>query len=151
LDEGDAAVERFRVMGDQIAAKSEAAHPLEEGSASRAFGQPRGIAEAEAGITDGTVADRIDKLPEIVASGVVKALQHGGDPRPPGTGSEETILIDTVLGEQVRQARTTIGLDRLGEGSEQLGERVHRSAAGRRSKARKKVATAPSTASPIPR
>ena len=131
LDEGDAAVERFRLMGDQIAAKPEAAHSLEQDGAADTFGQPRDIAEAEAGITDCTVADRIDKLSEIVASSVVKALQHGGDPRPPGMGSEKTILIDTVLGEQLRQARTTIGLDRLGEGTEQLGKRVHRGAADR--------------------
>src|SRR5215468_1227699 len=92
LNESDAAVEYFGVMGDQVAPKPEAADPLEQHGPSYAFGQPRGVAEPKAGVTNNTVAYRIDKLPEIAASGVVEALQHRNDRRPPAMGSEKSRL-----------------------------------------------------------
>src|SRR5262249_24785362 len=124
LGKGDAAVEYFGVMGDQVAPKPEAADPLEQHGPSYAFGQPRGVAEPKSGITNSTVAYRIDKLPEIAASGVVEALQHRNDRRPPAMGSEKAVFVNTVLGEQHRQMPAVISLDRLREGGQQLSERM---------------------------
>src|SRR5215472_1081202 len=124
MGESDAAVEYFGVMSNQVALKPEAANTLEQHGPSYAFGQPRGVAEPKAGVTNNTLAYRIDKLPEIAASGVVEALQHRNDRRPPAMGSEKAVFVHAVLGEQHRQTPAVISLDRLGEGGQQLSERM---------------------------
>src|ERR1700745_3508848 len=77
-------------------------------------------------MANGTIAERIDKLPEIVASGVVKALRHRSDRRPPGMGSKKPILVDAVLGEQRRQTLAVIRLDSVAKAGQQLGKRTGR-------------------------
>jgi len=83
VDQGETAVERFGVMGDQFALKPEAADPLEQYRPPDALRQPRGIAEAKTSVADRAIAQRIDKLPQITASGVVAEPKHGSDGRPP--------------------------------------------------------------------
>jgi hypothetical protein len=66
LHQGDAAVERLGIAGDQATLETELADALEHHRAPLAFGQARGEAEAEPGIAGRAVADRVDEVPAVV-------------------------------------------------------------------------------------
>src|SRR5690348_3077689 len=75
LHQRDAAVETLGVMRDQPApGEMEPADPLEHDRLSRALGEARTVAEAESCIAGAAVADRLEKIPAIVAAGIVKPL-----------------------------------------------------------------------------
>ena len=124
LGEGDATVEGFAVMRDQVTAKPETADPLEQNRSPHALREARGVAEPKASITSSAVAYRIKKLPEVVGSSVVEALQHGGDRRPSGMGPEKPVVVDAIRREQHCQSLSVIGLHSIGEGGKQGGEGV---------------------------
>src|SRR5262249_49349812 len=76
-------------------------------------------------ISGRSVAHRVDEFPEITASGIMEALQHGCDRFPAGMSPEEAVLIGSVFGEHLCEPWAVIFHDGGGEGIEQAVECDH--------------------------
>src|SRR6516165_1306032 len=149
LDKRDTTVECFAVAGDQTIAKLEPADPFKQNRTALALWQSGGIAEQETCVAEHTIADGIGKFPGIIGARIVEALQHRGDRGPPGMRSEKAVLVGAVGGEQHGEPLAIICFDSASEAGKQIREEACRQHPGTYPKARKKVSTAPCTASSI--